>query len=396
MISYARFLLIGSLCLVFCKNFVANAQNLVPNGSFEDKVSCPTYEGSFQSNVTDWIQINTVDYFNTCGSNGFNMPFTLHGYQDAYEGDAFAGIKTYSAVSYREFIMVRLTENLQAGTAYCLSFYINHADSSFWSIDALGANFSVAPLEDINLDTFVPSITCKADYLFEDTTTWVITGERYVATGGERYLTIGNFLNDERTTAEPTNIHGFEGTAYYYIDNVSLYENDQIVVNVSISETDTLEICEGSSLILQPDNFDYKTYLWQDGSSGGSLTVTEAGTYKLTVEDVCHNKASDEVVVVSRDCSKGCLLFPNTFTPNGDGMNDVFRALGDCPVENFQLKVFNRWGDIVFEANDKDTAWDGTFDGKLTPISTYVWLANYFDVDHNLAITVGGPITILR
>jgi gliding motility-associated-like protein len=66
------------------------------------------------------------------------------------------------------------------------------------------------------------------------------------------------------------------------------------------------------------------------------------------------------------------IYIPNSFTPNGDGMNDTFGAYGEA-VKDFKMQVFNRWGQVIFETNNFSTQWDGTFDGMPAPQGSYVY-----------------------
>ncbi len=95
-------------------------------------------------------------------------------------------------------------------------------------------------------------------------------------------------------------------------------------------------------------------------------------TYKLTVTDSFGCKAED-YVKINLACAEDVLYIPNTFTPNGDGKNDVFRirTFGLSYVSAF--RVFNRWGEMVFETHDVSEGWDGTWQGKLCHPAVYVW-----------------------
>ena len=66
------------------------------------------------------------------------------------------------------------------------------------------------------------------------------------------------------------------------------------------------------------------------------------------------------------------IYIPNSFTPNGDGMNDTFGAYGEA-VKDFKMQVFNRWGQVIFESNNFSSRWDGTFDGTKAPQGSYVY-----------------------
>lgn len=87
------------------------------------------------------------------------------------------------------------------------------------------------------------------------------------------------------------------------------------------------------------------------------------------------------------------LYVPNTFTPNGDGKNDVFLAYGT--VSNFKIRIYNQWGQFVFESQAIAQGWDGTFKGKLQPNGVYVY---YIDVTFNSGTSkmLKGTITLLR
>lgn len=99
------------------------------------------------------------------------------------------------------------------------------------------------------------------------------------------------------------------------------------------------------------------------------LTKPEESTlYTLTVTDSSGCKNSDGVWVILN----GSLFVPNTFTPNGDGVNDMFGAWGK-DIAEFQLQVFNRWGEKIYECDSLDRYWDGTYKGVSSPIDTYVW-----------------------
>lgn len=63
---------------------------------------------------------------------------------------------------------------------------------------------------------------------------------------------------------------------------------------------------------------------------------------------------------------------PNTFTPNGDGTNDLFGAYGS-EIATLQLFVFDRWGELIFSSDSMDRRWDGTYKGRPAQVDTYVW-----------------------
>jgi gliding motility-associated-like protein len=116
--------------------------------------------------------------------------------------------------------------------------------------------------------------------------------------------------------------------------------------------------------------------------------TTTVYTVELTDNNGC--KATDQVTVFFR----GSIFVPNTFTPNGDGTNDSFYALGH-EVTVFRLLVFNRWGEEIFETDHLGGAWDGTFRGKESPIDTYVWRVDYTTTNGS-AFTRFGHVNLVR
>jgi gliding motility-associated-like protein len=73
--------------------------------------------------------------------------------------------------------------------------------------------------------------------------------------------------------------------------------------------------------------------------------------------------------------------FPTGFSPNGDGVNDVFRARYSYDVRKFALRIYNRWGELVFETADVNEGWNGIYKAVAQPMSVYVWVAEYSFLD---------------
>ena len=120
--------------------------------------------------------------------------------------------------------------------------------------------------------------------------------------------------------------------------------------------------------------FTWTPDLYVETMDGAWLIVQpeESTTYTVQLTDTNGCKVTDAVTVVL----DGALYVPNTFTPNGDGINDWFFALGK-EITDFRLSVFNRWGERIFEAVALEGFWDGTYNGIESPIDTYVWRVDY-------------------
>ncbi len=122
-------------------------------------------------------------------------------------------------------------------------------------------------------------------------------------------------------------------------------------------------------------------------------------TYSVTVTNEGGCLSSDEVSVFVV-CTKGNLYLPNTFSPNGDGQNEVFypRGRGISIIKG--LRIFNRWGQLLFEkhnfdANDISSGWNGTFKDAVLPPDVYVYMIDVL-CENNTVLTLKGDITLIR
>jgi len=172
--------------------------------------------------------------------------------------------------------------------------------------------------------------------------------------------------------------------------------------NVDISGDSSL--CEGGIMTLTASGAN--TYVWNDGSTSAvkaikSLEEIHEGTYSVigTDQHLCINEDSVAVVVRPQQ-SEGCckLQLPNAFTPNGDGANDSFiPLLPDCSnLEFAEMRIYSRWGELVFHSTNNDDRWDGTNpNGAPASSDTYVFTYRY-RLEGDEEKTQKGEITLLR
>ncbi len=210
------------------------AQNLVANPSFESYAKCPERLGLFDTNVASWScpTSGTTDYFNAC-SSAMGTPENFKGRQPADFGDGYTGMYVFAPDDYREYIQVALTEPLQAGKKYQVSFYVSLAEKSDSAIKEFGVLFS-------NYELKIPTqknLSKKKRYqlqghqytyleigytnFFSDTKDWILVNSQFTAKGNERFMCIGNFKANARTRMFKTKKNAKQG-AYYYIDMVAV------------------------------------------------------------------------------------------------------------------------------------------------------------------------------
>jgi hypothetical protein len=229
---------IGFWFLVFV---YANAQNLVPNPSFEDTVHCPNNQGQLAYSQ-NWITPTqgTPDYDNVCstGNGGIaHVPNNGFGTQNAHTGNAYAGFYTYSKTypnNDREYIQTNLTNPLTANHKYLVSLYVSLSEISQYAISSVGAYFSVSQITGtgFNILPNAPQIQNKASNSLADKTNWMIIEDTLTAQGGEQYITIGNFMKDSLSDTLYLGFSSSNNVAYYFIDDVSVID----VANIGIKQ----------------------------------------------------------------------------------------------------------------------------------------------------------------
>jgi gliding motility-associated-like protein len=107
------------------------------------------------------------------------------------------------------------------------------------------------------------------------------------------------------------------------------------------------------------------------------------------------------VVTVERmirvpDCSDSCSVWiPSAFTPDGDGVNDTWGWPGECLPKDFSVKVFDRWGELVYTSTDPFKPWDGSHGGKPSPTGVYVYRVDY-QLLYQERKEVTGTVTLIR
>ena len=212
-----------------------NAQNLVPNPSFENISQCPTSINQIYL-ASPWFQpcihfgnttnSSSSDLFDTCSHTGFvGAPTNLLGFQLARTGSAYTGIIVYADTSNeREYIEVALDSPLIANKKYCVEFYVSLYYSAT-CISNFGAYFSLDSLLDTTYSTAInyvaPQIENLSTNFLNDTLNWMLVSGCFTASGGERFMTIGNFELPPNTNVQYLGGGTF---SYYYIDDISVVD----------------------------------------------------------------------------------------------------------------------------------------------------------------------------
>ena len=184
---------------------------------------------------------------------------------------------------------------------------------------------------------------------------------------------------------------------------------------------DTLDVsvCMGDTLVARPSlpegmdiTWNYE-YTWKKFSAGNvngtnlgssnkkvddmALTVEQDTTFYVTTQDVVSgylycisNPTKVDITIINP------VFVPNAFTPNNDGLNDMFKVEGAYILSGARLSIYNSWGELVLQTNNVDRGWDGTINGKPQPAGVYVYILDATLRSTGKLYKKHGPIALLR
>ena len=238
--------------------------------------------------------------------------------------------------------------------------------------------------------------------------TWTVLGDNNILSTSNT-LTVTN-AQTGTTDYVVSYTYGPNGSCGPLTDIVRLTVRDTIPIDSLNADPNPVVIGNEVTLnvVTIPPDPQGVTYQWSvDGAApvSGETTFTHRPTpadnqetvrYEVTVRTAegCLSRRFIDVQVIKPD-----IQFPNVFTPNGDGLNDIFRPL---PTEVMEVliiedfKVYNRWGQVVYDGtNNGFEGWDGTHKGKLAPSDVYVYRVKFRYPDSPV-LEASGDLTLLR
>ena len=290
-------------------------------------------------------------YYNNCANTIFYPSFSTtphgnYGYQFPKTGDGFVGISIYgpepisggdSINHIAQYVSVKLNTPLKANTCYYGEFYTSLADICKLGTNRIGMYLSQNTFT-TSLGSFTNTIQPQVEWdttkIFTDTLNWVKVSGRFIANGNEQFLTIGNFKDGNHTKL---------------IGLTSGFSNPSIIgVNYS---------------------YHY-------------------------IDDVVLLECSDTIPIIP----EVPLLIPNVFTPNNDGVNDVFKIeLKNASLTNFS--IYDRWGLLIKSDDIKNHTtilWDGkTTSGEPCTAGVYFYILQYTDANREIQ-KMNGYITLIK
>lgn len=313
---------------------------MVPNPGFEDNSGLPETTGQW-SLVNDWSNAqsssSSPDYFHNQGILGGDLPETPIGEVHSFEGEAVMGFAATGekGLNFREYLSVQLTEALEVGKAYELSFRITNGNISELSnaglsTSHLGMCATINPAAQVANSPILQEPTAR----FGNTiygNTWRLLRFYFEADDAAEYLTIGVFgTDDDKDIIQETSNN--PSLAYYFVDDFKLVEVEPTPISEEI--------------------------------------------------DIPREEKNEETEVTTEivDESAEDFYIPNAFSPDNDGINDIFYPISKKGYP-FEMKIFNKWGEHVYTLNESSKGWDGSHVKRNATSDMFVWQLVYEKVN---------------
>jgi gliding motility-associated-like protein len=244
--------------------------------------------------------------------------------------------------------------------------------------DTINVSFSTLPVINLGNDT----ILCEGESIILNATIPNVT-----------YLWSNNTTNS-------TLIVNQTGNYWVIVNNSNCFYTDNIYVQFTpkpiIKLGNDKVICLGNSIELIA-NTNASKLLWSTNATSQKIEVSNEGMYWLkATENNCFSYDTINVSFSNYGCN--CeVIVPTAFSPNNDFLNDEFRLLNIHNIELQSFKIYNRWGNKVFEnQNSLDISWDGKYLGNMCNVGTYYYLVTYKCLKSNIQKTIKGEVTLIR
>ncbi|MBX9449577.1 MAG: gliding motility-associated C-terminal domain-containing protein [Taibaiella sp.] len=156
-------------------------------------------------------------------------------------------------------------------------------------------------------------------------------------------------------------------------------------------------ICKGDIIELIPRDVTgvHIELDWNVPSTNQSIQVNDSGIYILNGTDHCENTYSDSVLVSTALCDD-CVQMPTAFSPNGDGLNDLYQAVTLCSFYEFNLSIYNRYGQRVYSSSQESEGWDGMVRGIPADAGAYFYHLEATTLQRNERISFKGDLMLIR
>ena len=300
--------LLTVVSILYCCN--SFSQNMVLNGDFESYITCPGFGQFGLTWINNWTKptYGSTDYYHS------NCPAILPTQQTPHSGSGYCGLIAFNfGTEYREYATGELTASLIPGGSYDVQFWVSLNDGYIQAVDELGAYLSASvpgPYPNALHIPVAPQIQNTSGTL-SSTVNWMPVSGTFIATGGEQYITIGNFNNDSNTTVTQVGNTGSYG-AYYFVDDVSVTPHLETVEELSVH-----------AVSVYPNPFRDVLFI----STKKFNEIAEVSVFDITGRKVeTEFKASDSKINFISETDAGIYLLKVRFKDGTLSVQKIFRS----------------------------------------------------------------------
>ena len=182
------------------------------------------------------------------------------------------------------------------------------------------------------------------------------------------------------------------------LDNPNTYsfEINNFPLTAPILPADTI-LCVGEALDINISSPEIDAYSWSTGDNSPGISIEEQGVYGVTITNTCGSVSSTfDVDLVN--CGVCTVFVPSGLTPNGDGLNDVLIPFSDCILQDYSMKIFDRWGNMLFTSTDFGLGWNGKKDDQSMDNGVYTYVISYQVQEQGTVLekVISGDVTLLK
>ena len=277
------------------------------------------------------------------------------------------------------------------------------------TLTLVDTNYCNAP--DVDTVTLRVAANVKASFIVADSSCVPATLDFNNTTSGGETFTWDFGDGGTSTDVNPTHTYYTAGEytiSLHVVDNNTCNKEDDTTVTIHIFDAPTADFTYSPVTPIEntPVTFtnqssaDAISFDWEYGDGNGSTTTNPVYQYNSTgvydVSLIAVNAAGCKDTAVKQVSAIVIPLFdiPSAFSPNGDGVNDVFLVKG-FGISKFNMKIYNRVGRLVFETNDANIGWNGVYAGSIQPMDAYAFVINV-QFNDGTSATKNGSVTLLR
>jgi gliding motility-associated-like protein len=240
-------------------------------------------------------------------------------------------------------------------------------------------------------DTFIPAMTIPASVCIQ-------SPAQFADNSRGDNISFSWQFGDGRSSTQQNPLHTYNSAGNFPVKLIIQNKNcgvDSTSGTVAVKPRpritldDSIIMCPGEQRTIIAGG-DFDSVFWSNGVLVNPATIdgNQPAVSVIAFKDGCSSSDSVRIVL---NCD---IYIPTAFTPNNDGFNDLFNLI-PLNIISYNMRIYNRWGELVFETEDLSKSWDGTHKGVACPVDSYVYAVSGVKKD-NQSFSIKGTLTLLR